>query len=671
MVDLNVANVTMDSKSAQRHKFWSEKLLAHLNSNAAGETYLSVGNEHLVGILLCVFVRAREASNVSDAQMLNVPCGAMGVMGNKGGTVCRLRYYDSWVCFVCAHLAAHRGNVEGRNANVGTIMDRAAFGEDTEGLARLSQFEEAKPNKIMDHEFVFFLGDLNYRVSAEVDIEEVFWKCMEEIDTPFLLSRDQLNIERRAGRVLEGFEEPPITFMPTYKYEPGSDRYEMRENKKRRAPAWCDRVLWHSKRPERVGATSYVCTMGQRISDHKPVAAQFALKARRVDQTKAGHVLSTITRTLDRWENAAQPQVELSSSFLRFGAVRYGERKCVTLELRNVGQTPAVFRFVPKDNPDTPTPFVCKHWLALEPAYGMILPEETKTINMFCSVDAVTGRALSLGEDTLDDILILRLEGGRDCFVDIGGEYLRSCFGASLEELVTSTTPMRELPIGGAADADGEEGGAGEDGQVVQAVPKELWRVLDALHAPAVVKTSDLFFGPAVPEEVAAIREALDTGGALPEACSPHSLAEVLLTFLMSLASPIIPQSVAVSLEAEYTTQNLQPWTRRFLEQLPAANYNSFVYLVSFFRYLLDFKANNRLTPTKIASSLSKILMAQLPDADRTKSGGGLLLSTYDDVLEGTEEMSELAVNGAKGSPMQRRNNLDMIIVHLLTTSVI
>ena len=48
-------------------------------------------------------------------------------------------------------------------------------------------------------------------------------------------------MERAAGRVYIGFEEAPITFPPTYKYDPGTDSYDSSE--KMRTPAWCDRVL--------------------------------------------------------------------------------------------------------------------------------------------------------------------------------------------------------------------------------------------------------------------------------------------------------------------------------------------------------------------------------------------------------------------------------------------
>lgn len=51
----------------------------------------------------------------------------------------------------------------------------------------------------------------------------------------------QLRIERRHGRVFEGWNEGKIYFPPTYKYSNNSDRYagdERQSKQKRRTPAW-------------------------------------------------------------------------------------------------------------------------------------------------------------------------------------------------------------------------------------------------------------------------------------------------------------------------------------------------------------------------------------------------------------------------------------------------
>lgn len=56
----------------------------------------------------------------------------MGVMGNKGAVVVRLSLYDSTLCFVCAHMAAKRANIQGRNADFWSILAKTAFTGDPE-----------------------------------------------------------------------------------------------------------------------------------------------------------------------------------------------------------------------------------------------------------------------------------------------------------------------------------------------------------------------------------------------------------------------------------------------------------------------------------------------------------------------------------------------------------
>ena len=46
-------------------------------------------------------------------------------------------------------------------------------------------------------------------------------------------------------QVFAGFNEGPVDFAPTYKYDLFSDDYDTSE--KKRIPAWTDRVLWRRK----------------------------------------------------------------------------------------------------------------------------------------------------------------------------------------------------------------------------------------------------------------------------------------------------------------------------------------------------------------------------------------------------------------------------------------
>lgn len=56
-----------------------------------------------------------------------------------------------------------------------------------------------------------------------------------------LLQYDELYLGVKKGFIFEGFVEPPLRFLPTYKFAPDTDLYDAVKRK----PAWTDRVLVH------------------------------------------------------------------------------------------------------------------------------------------------------------------------------------------------------------------------------------------------------------------------------------------------------------------------------------------------------------------------------------------------------------------------------------------
>ena len=285
MVDLNAVNVAVENKSATRSQFWVEKIRATLNSrqNTLGDpmrTYTELATKFLVGLLVCVFVKAPHKPRVKYVHTDSVGVGVMGMMGNKGGVSIRLQFYDSTLCFICAHLAAHRENVAGRNADFANVYTKMSFEIGQEAvqevirLGSMSQWAMGTSSVgVPDHDLVFWFGDLNYRVDESIPTVRVMELSkagmLEE-----LIEHDQLNIERAAGRVFRDFEEGALTFTPTYKYQPGTDLYEERPDKKLRAPAWCDRILWLAQEPGHVAQLNYTRSE-LNVSDHKPVMSTF------------------------------------------------------------------------------------------------------------------------------------------------------------------------------------------------------------------------------------------------------------------------------------------------------------------------------------------------------------------------------------------------------------
>lgn len=229
--------------------------------------YTLVASKQMVGIFLTIWIRSELREHVRNVKISCVGRGLMGYLGNKGSISISMLLHQTSLCFVCSHLTSGQkdGDELRRNADVMEILRKTRF-------PRANKFDDEKsPETVLEHERVFWLGDLNYRValpfrSAKALIEMQNWKA--------LLDKDQLRIEQRGGRVFEGWKEGRIYFPPTYKYSHNSDCYAgdvMHLKEKRRTPAWCDRILWYGSGLQQL---SYV--RGEsRFSDHRPVLSLF------------------------------------------------------------------------------------------------------------------------------------------------------------------------------------------------------------------------------------------------------------------------------------------------------------------------------------------------------------------------------------------------------------
>jgi hypothetical protein len=119
---------------------------------------------------------------------------------------------------------------------------------------------------------------MNYRIDHRRD---AIVNAVRTNDLATLLNHDQLlrEIKHNRGFRFRGFSEGPITFLPTYKYDPRSDEYDSSE--KRRLPAWCDRVLWRSSDPNHVQQLHYQ-RYEANVSDHRPISAAFTVTVKSV-----------------------------------------------------------------------------------------------------------------------------------------------------------------------------------------------------------------------------------------------------------------------------------------------------------------------------------------------------------------------------------------------------
>lgn len=225
----------------QRTQFW----LDHIDECFQKETnvkYVKICSKSLVGILLCIYVRDTLASEINDLRWTTTPVGVMGVMGNKGGVVIRFNIHSTSICFICTHLAASRNNVEARNSDFHNILEKSLLlplsdeyyssSNETQTLMEKCTSSQVDNTSytILEHDLIFWIGDLNYRIDVSLQLEDIM-ELLSKENYLALRKKDQLNIERALGRVFEGFEEAPLNFPPTYKFQPNTDNYEVRNRR--------------------------------------------------------------------------------------------------------------------------------------------------------------------------------------------------------------------------------------------------------------------------------------------------------------------------------------------------------------------------------------------------------------------------------------------------------
>jgi hypothetical protein len=179
--------------------------------------------------------------------------------GNKGAVAIRMQYANTSLCFVTAHLAAGFANYDDRNRDYTTIADGLRF---------------QRNRTIDDHETVIWLGDFNYRIDLS---NERARHLIKVGDLESLYEKDQLSIQMSGGQVFPFYSESRITFPPTYKFQIGTDEYDLSE--KARVPAWTDRVL---RKGENLRQINYNIAQ-LRFSDHRPVYATFSCEVQVVD----------------------------------------------------------------------------------------------------------------------------------------------------------------------------------------------------------------------------------------------------------------------------------------------------------------------------------------------------------------------------------------------------
>lgn len=265
-------------RMSHQYRDWRDFLIRSLDDYMSGTLYHLLQTVHMVGLFTCVFVKADIHNRISKLSTAEVKRGMGGLHGNKGTIVVRFMVDDTSLCFFNCHLAAGQSQAASRNNDITAILEANILPEERNPEVRIDSFAGGGDGTmILDHELVILNGDLNYRIDTMS--RDTVVMAVKQGNLSKLLDRDQLLVARRRKPdfKLRIFEEMPITFAPTYKYDVGTDNYDTSE--KKRSPAWCDRLLFRGK--GRIQQLDYR-RHEVRVSDHRPVTGTFALTVKKV-----------------------------------------------------------------------------------------------------------------------------------------------------------------------------------------------------------------------------------------------------------------------------------------------------------------------------------------------------------------------------------------------------
>ncbi|KAK4705358.1 hypothetical protein P7C70_g847, partial [Phenoliferia sp. Uapishka_3] len=332
---------------------------------------------------------------------------------------------------------------------------------------------------------------------------------IETAEWDLLLRFDQLKISQQHALAWTDFEEAPITFPPTFKFDPGTETYDTSE--KQRTPSWTDRVLWLAVNEGAVTPVSYNSHPEILISDHKPVSAVFKLQILTMDPEERIKVQHEVMSELDRFANDHLPDVKiLPGPAVQFDRIECYKPQEQTIEVKNVGRVIAQWSFVLKPEATN----LSEPWLHITPTSGLILPGERSLVHLTIHVDNETAPSLnfSTDPDALSDLLVLSIEK-KDLFLSIAArEYAPTCFANGLFRLSRLKGPIRKAT----KEELDEVRESGEDVGMMYSIPEVVLRMVGFLGEFG-AECEDLFLVSGQKELVEVVRECLDSGDEFPK----------------------------------------------------------------------------------------------------------------------------------------------------------
>lgn len=169
-------------------------------------------------------MKRKLANNIRDVDYLIVRTGLYGALGNKGSCLIHFKYLSRSFAFCCGHFAAgsSQSNFYSRMTELLDIFGKSFFSKNI----------DRRSIKFNENDFQIVFGDLNFRITADLDATH---KMIKNEEYYKLVTYDELTIAKSKYEQMNVLEELPLVFAPTYKYVIGTNNYDF---KKKRVPSW-------------------------------------------------------------------------------------------------------------------------------------------------------------------------------------------------------------------------------------------------------------------------------------------------------------------------------------------------------------------------------------------------------------------------------------------------
>nr|CDS16104.1 phosphatidylinositol 45 bisphosphate [Echinococcus granulosus] len=189
--------------------------------------YVLIKYRNCWAIWIYAFVKRYLLPAINNIESEMTAFGYAGIMGNKGACSVRFEVCGVNIACVSAHFTPHPEKLEDRI-------------NDYRDVLKDQTFRDPDVNLLMDHDYIFWMGDLNFRTEGlEKDAVEHLI-LSKRIDV--LMEYDQLRRAMKNELAFLDFKEGEITFPPTFKYDKGTKNYD--SSKKQRVPSYTDRILY-------------------------------------------------------------------------------------------------------------------------------------------------------------------------------------------------------------------------------------------------------------------------------------------------------------------------------------------------------------------------------------------------------------------------------------------